>query len=110
MTWAPERRSSPFEGYRFQHPKQLVVVNVRRNRSYNTKERLRQAMNLPQRIILVVACAALLIKGVFPPWVLVREARGRRVDRAAGYLPLFAETHPQARDRLAAIFGSDAHE
>jgi len=72
-------------------------------------------MNLPQRIVLIVGCLAILGMALFPPWVFVYNYPGccgginhdEHAERPAGYHSIFGQHVPQDPTALVALFNID---
>jgi hypothetical protein len=64
-------------------------------------------MNLPQRIVLVLAFLVILVMALFPPWVYVLNASEAHIhaERPAGYHLLFGQHVPTDQSQLLTLFG-----
>jgi hypothetical protein len=62
-------------------------------------------MNLYQRIVLAVAAVVIAGMTLFPPWVFVFQHPERaRVERFAGYYPIWRSNTPTDQGALASLF------
>jgi hypothetical protein len=64
-------------------------------------------MNLPQRIVLLLAFVIVLVTALFPHWTYVLSDEGRHLnaERPAGYHLIFGEHVPPDESRLWELFG-----
>ncbi|HXQ34926.1 MAG TPA: hypothetical protein VN843_13010 [Anaerolineales bacterium] len=62
-------------------------------------------MNLYQRMILGVAAVVIAVMTIFPPWVFVlQRPELPRVERFAGYYPIWQSNTPTDQDALTRLF------
>ena len=69
-------------------------------------------MNLPQRIILALGALAIAGMALFPPWLFVLQYPDLRIERFAGYYPIWRSNTPtdlRALNEMFQVSGSMGH-